>query len=59
MIDEARYLLEGFNYGFRIPAVGKHRVFCANLRSVKGMESIVWKKISKEVKEGWVFRPLP
>ena len=48
--EDARYLLEGFNYGFGI----KRKAFIAqNLHSLLGMESIVQqKKNDKEVREG-------
>ena len=56
--EDAKYLLKGFKYGFRIPAVEERKAFMAqNLRSVLGMECIVQQKIDKEVREGRVLGP--
>ena len=49
--EDERYLLEGFKYEFRIPALGERKAFMAqNLSSVLGMESIGQQKIDKEVR---------
>ncbi|XP_067322974.1 uncharacterized protein [Anolis sagrei] len=54
----AEYLLAGFTEGFRIPALGpRSPCLAANLKSVKGLESIVEQKINKEVREGRVLGP--
>ena len=54
--EDAKYLLDGFRYGFRILAEGESKVFIArNLPSIMGMEDIVQNKINKEVKEGRVL----
>ena len=49
---DAQYLLDGFKYGFRIPAIGERKAFFArNFKSVQGMEGVVRAKIQKEVVE--------
>ena len=50
--EDARYLLEGFNYGFGIAALGEQKVFIAQNLRLLGMESLVQQKIDKEVREG-------
>ncbi|XP_053161001.1 uncharacterized protein LOC128349104 [Hemicordylus capensis] len=60
---QARYLREGFQYGFRIPYMGPRiHSMAPNLRSVVGMEEVVLRKINKEIALGRVlgpFRELP
>ena len=52
------YLLDGFIFGFRIPVQGdKCATSANNLKSVRGMEDVVRKKIDKEVVEGRVVGP--
>lgn len=55
---DALYLEAGFRNGFRIPYKGPHFcTFTKNLKSVKGLEKVVWEKLVKELQEGWVAGP--
>jgi hypothetical protein len=55
---QAKFLLEGFRYGFRIPYYG-HRQFrlSKNLPSLKGNENVLWQKINSEINSGRVGGP--
>lgn len=55
---DAEYLSSSFQNGFRIPAQGVRQAYISgNLKSVQGVEQIVWNKIAKEVREGEVLGP--
>ncbi|XP_053140582.1 uncharacterized protein LOC128340004 [Hemicordylus capensis] len=56
--ERAHYIEDGFVKGFRIPCQSRRvHSFARNLKSVRGMEHIVAKKIAKEVSLGRVLGP--
>ena len=48
-----RYILEGFQNGFRIGYHGPRQARdCQNLKTVQGREHLLWEKIQKEIQLG-------
>lgn len=58
--SDKKYLLEGFQYSFRIPFEGPRVPFFAgNLPSVHGLDHVVRQKIMKEKVEGRILGTFP